>query len=185
MAGLRNLEPSQPCQRQMTNRWWLKVVIIITSMRSRVIRVAWRGCQQNFTGASILLIRLSTHFHKYGDVCWERDGAQIEARRRVDAGTSARRSNKKMGPSRPNPSGGGGLRAISLSLVVVDVPASPPPLFATSPRKPHPQTLPYLGKGVLMATRQYLTFVLYILRMTPGIVYEEFVIFCKVQARNR
>ncbi len=23
---------------------------------------------------------LSTHFHKYGDVCWERDGAQIEAR---------------------------------------------------------------------------------------------------------
>ena len=70
---------------------------------------------------------LSTHFHKYGDVCWERDGAQIEARRRVDAGTSARRSNKKMGPSRPNPSGGWGLRAISLSLVVVDVPASTPP----------------------------------------------------------
>ncbi len=92
---------------------------------------------------------LSTHFHKYGDVCWERDGAQIEARRRVDVGTSARRSNKKMGPSRPNPSGGWGLRAISLSLVVVDVPASTPPLFATSPRKPHPQTLPYLGKGVL------------------------------------
>ncbi len=87
---------------------------------------------------------LSTHFNKYGDVCWERDGAQIEARRRVDAGTSARRSNKKMGPSRPNLSGGWGLRAISLSLVVVDVPASPPPLFATSPRKPHPQTLPYL-----------------------------------------
>ncbi len=27
-----------------------------------------------------------------------------------------------MGPSRPNPSGGWGLRAISLSLVVVDVP---------------------------------------------------------------
>ena len=25
---------------------------------------------------------LSTPFHKYGDVCWERDGAQIEARRR-------------------------------------------------------------------------------------------------------
>ena len=32
-----------------------------------------------------------------------------------------------MGPSRPNPSGGWGLRAISLSLVVVDVPASTPP----------------------------------------------------------
>ncbi len=54
-----------------------------------------------------------------------------------------------MGPSRPNPSGGWGLRAISLSLVVADVPASPPPLFATSPRKTHPQTLPYLCKGVL------------------------------------
>ena len=26
---------------------------------------------------------LSTHFHKYGDVCWERDGAQIEARPRL------------------------------------------------------------------------------------------------------
>ena len=34
-----------------------------------------------------------------------------------------------MGPSRPNPSGGWRLRAISLSLVVVDVPASPPPLL--------------------------------------------------------
>ncbi len=41
-----------------------------------------------------------------------------------------------MGPSRPNPSGGSGLRAISLSLVVADVPASPPPLFATSPASP-------------------------------------------------
>ncbi len=27
---------------------------------------------------------LSTPFHKYDNVCWERDGAQIEARRRVD-----------------------------------------------------------------------------------------------------
>ncbi len=34
-----------------------------------------------------------------------------------------------MGPSRPNPSGEWGLRAISLSLVVVDVPASTPPLL--------------------------------------------------------
>ncbi len=41
-----------------------------------------------------------------------------------------------MGPSRPNPSGGWGLRAISLSLVVVDVPAAPTPLFATSPATP-------------------------------------------------
>ncbi len=32
-----------------------------------------------------------------------------------------------MGPSRSNPSGGWGLRSISLSLVVADVPASAPP----------------------------------------------------------
>jgi len=63
-----------------------------------------------------------THFHKYDNVCWARDGAQIQARRRVDVETSARRSNKELGPSRPNPSGGWGLRAISLSLVVVDIP---------------------------------------------------------------
>ena len=44
-----------------------------------------------------------------------------------------------MGPSRPNPAGGWGLRAISLSFVVHDATASPPPLFATSPRKTHPQ----------------------------------------------
>ena len=54
-----------------------------------------------------------------------------------------------MGPSRPNPAGGWGLRAISLSFVVNDASASPPPLFAISPRKTHPQTLPYLLKGVL------------------------------------
>jgi len=34
-----------------------------------------------------------------------------------------------MGQSRPNPWGGWGLRAISLSLVVADVPGSPPPLL--------------------------------------------------------
>ncbi len=54
-----------------------------------------------------------------------------------------------MGPSRPNPLGGWGLRAISLSFVVDDATASPPPLFATSPRKPHPHTLSYLWQGVL------------------------------------
>ncbi len=43
----------------------------------------------------------STPCHKYDDVCWERDGDQIEARRRVDAQTSARRSNKEMVPSQP------------------------------------------------------------------------------------
>ena len=56
-----------------------------------------------------------------------------------------------MGPSRPNPSGGWGLRSISLSFVVNDANASPPPLFATSPRKTHPQTSSYLWKGVLSA----------------------------------
>ena len=54
-----------------------------------------------------------------------------------------------MGPSRPNPAGGWGLRSISLSFVVNDAGASPPPLFATSPRKTHPQTSSYLWKGVL------------------------------------
>ena len=88
----------------------------------------------------------STYLQKYDDVCWERDGDQIEARRRVDARASARRNNKEMGPSRPNPAGGRGLRAISLSFVVNDTTASPPPLFATSPRKPHPQTLSYFCK---------------------------------------
>ncbi len=43
-----------------------------------------------------------------------------------------------MGPSRPNPSGGSGLRVISLSLVVADVPASPPPLFSSRPRLASP-----------------------------------------------
>ncbi len=31
-----------------------------------------------------LTLLLSAHFHKYGDVCCERDGAQIEARPLVD-----------------------------------------------------------------------------------------------------
>ena len=93
-----------------------------------------------------LTIIASTCLQKYDDVCWERDGDQIEARRRVDARASARRNNKEMGPSRPNPAGGRGLRAISLSFVVNDTTASPPPLFATSPRKPHPQTLSYFCK---------------------------------------
>jgi len=40
---------------------------------------------------------LSTPFHKYDDVCWERDGDQIEAKRRVNVGTLARRRNEEMG----------------------------------------------------------------------------------------
>ena len=52
-----------------------------------------------------------------------------------------------MGPSRPNPSGGWGLRSISLSFRVNDATASPPPLFATSPRKTHPQNIIVLMEG--------------------------------------
>ncbi|MCZ6770272.1 MAG: hypothetical protein O7D93_13610, partial [Acidobacteria bacterium] len=66
------------------------------SAASVVISLRRRKAQWCFT-------TLSAHFHKYGDVCCERDGAQIEARRRVDVETSARRSNKEMGPSRRNP----------------------------------------------------------------------------------
>ncbi len=45
----------------------------------------WMKCLMSFVSVpnnSILKATptLSTHFHKYGDVCWERDGAQIEAR---------------------------------------------------------------------------------------------------------
>ncbi len=48
-----------------------------------------------------------------------------------------------------NPSGARGSRAISLSFLLDDAPASPPPLFATSPREPRPHTSPYLRTGVL------------------------------------
>ena len=45
--------------------------------------------------------------------------------------------------SRRNPPGGWGLRAISASLVVADVPASPPPRSWIWPHKPHPQLAIY------------------------------------------
>ena len=64
MARLRTSESSTLCQRQMTNRWWVKVVIIISSMHSRVIRAVWMGCQQNFTRARILLIRIGEYQEK-------------------------------------------------------------------------------------------------------------------------
>jgi hypothetical protein len=54
---------------------------------------------------------ISTHFHKYDDVCSERNGVQIETRRRGDAV------------------------------------ASPPPLFATLPRRPPPAYVIVLMKG--------------------------------------
>ncbi len=79
---------------------------------------------------------LSTPSHKYGDVCWERDECQIEARRRVDAGPSARRNHKERAFLPPQPEGGRGRRAIPLSFVVDDATASTPPPFAASPRFP-------------------------------------------------
>ena len=54
-----------------------------------------------------------------------------------------------MGPSRRNPSGGGGLWSISSSLVVDDVPTSPPSRSSTSPHKSPPQISPDLWKGAL------------------------------------
>ncbi len=54
-----------------------------------------------------------------------------------------------MGAHRRNPLGGGGLWSISWSLVVDDVPTSPPSRSSTSPHKPPPQISPYLWKGAL------------------------------------
>ena len=48
---------------------------------------------------------LSTHFHKFSDVCWERDGAQIEARRRVDARDIGEEEQQRDGPVPPQPFG--------------------------------------------------------------------------------
>ncbi len=61
-----------------------------------------------------------------------------------------------MGPSRRNPSGGGGLWSISSSLVVDDVPKSPPSRSSTSPHKPPPQISPYLWKGALRLQTSWL-----------------------------
>ena len=67
----------------------------------------------------------SVSSHEYHDVCGERDGVEF--------------ATKKSMPSRRHPSGRWGLRAISASLVVADVPASPPPRSLISPPKPHQQ----------------------------------------------
>ena len=94
-------------------------------------------------------IPLVLTFHKYDDVCCERDALGFKALRRADAGYRRGGATKKMGASRRNPLGGGRLRSISSSLVVDDVPASPPSRSLISPGKPPPQTSPYLWKGAL------------------------------------
>ena len=58
--------------------------------------------------------------------------------------TSWRRSDKEIDAVPPPPFGLKELRAISVSLVVADVPASPSPRSLTSPRKPLQQTSSYL-----------------------------------------
>ena len=93
--------------------------------------------------------RLSAHFHKYGDVCCGRCAHGFKALRRVDTGYRRGGATKKMGAQRRNPLGGGGLWSISSSLVVDDVPTSPPSRSSTSPHKPPPQISPYLWKGAL------------------------------------
>ena len=45
------------------------------------------------TGDGQPVCMLSAHFHKYDDVCCERDAPGFQARRRGDAGTSAKRSH--------------------------------------------------------------------------------------------
>ena len=53
---------------------------------------------------------------------------------------------------RRNPLGGMGLRCISSSLVVADVPASPPSRSSTCPRKPHPRDPTYYSDRLLTRT---------------------------------
>ncbi len=84
---------------------------------------------------------LSASFHKYGDVCGQRDGVEFAKGRRRDVSVHhGGGATKKLMPSRRHPSGCWRLRVISVSLVVADVPASPSPRSLISPRKPHQQT---------------------------------------------
>ncbi len=53
---------------------------------------------------------------------------------------------------RRNPLGRMGLRCISSSLVVADVPASPPSRSSTCPRKPHPRDPTYYSDRLLTRT---------------------------------
>ena len=96
-----------------------------------------------------------------------RDDKSMRGHRRGGATT-------RWGPSRPNPLGGGELRAISLSFVVDDALASTPPLFATSPRKTPPQTLSYLCKGVLAKKNNGIEAYRTALFITTSIILTEF-----------
>ena len=71
-------------------------------------------------------------------------------RRRVDAGTSGRKSNTEDRgvPSQPSGRRGGGGRSLRGSSSMMPR-ASPPPRSSTSPPKPLSQTSPYLWKGAL------------------------------------
>jgi len=87
----------------------------------------------------------SVSLYRYGGVRGERDGVKFAKRQRHDVDVHrGGGATKKLMPSRRHPSGWWGLRATSVSLVVVDVPASPSPCSLISPRKPHQRTLPYL-----------------------------------------
>ncbi len=105
-------------------------------------RPASAGAPDPQAGASGLL---SASFHRYGGVRGERDGVEFAKPRRRDVCVHrGGGGTKKLMPSRRHPSGCWGLRATSVSLVVVDVPASTSPCSLISPRKPHQRTLPYL-----------------------------------------
>ncbi len=98
----------------------------------------------------------SASFHRYGGVRGERDGVEFAKRRRRDVCEHrGGGGTKKSMPSRRHPSGGWGLRTISVSLVVTDVPASPSPCSLISPRKPHQRTSPYLSSEALNVLQEY------------------------------
>jgi len=79
--------------------------------------------------------KISSHF---GASAGQADARRCDA---GDAGAHRRgAATKQTGPPRRHPQGGRGSRAISASLVVNDVPTSPPPHSLTSPREPRPHT---------------------------------------------
>ena len=92
----------------------------------------------------------SVSLHRYGGVRGERDGVKFAKRQRHDVTVHrGGGATKKLMPSRRHPSGWWELWATSVSLVVVDVPASPSPCSLISPRKTHQRTLPYLWNEAL------------------------------------
>ncbi len=98
----------------------------------------------------------SASFHRYGGVRGERDGVEFAKQRRRDVCVHrGGGGTKKSMPSRRHPSGGWGLRATSVSLVVADVLASPSPCSLISRRKTHPRTSPYLSSEALNVLHEY------------------------------